>query len=147
MSELLEAGRNRLEGFKVLKLVLDPPREQLYERINARARRRVEEGLVEEVEAILARGYAADCRPLGSLGYRQALLVVRGELGVEEAIEGTARETRRYAKRQRTWFGRDRGVERFAGFGGDRDVQEAAGKRVVEFLEGPGIARGPEKPC
>lgn len=83
--------------------VLDPPREALNQAIDARARALFDRGLVEEVEGLVARGYA-EAAPMRSVGYKEALAVVRGELSREEAIRLVARDTRHYAKRQRTWF-------------------------------------------
>jgi tRNA dimethylallyltransferase len=83
--------------------VLDPPREALNQAIDARARALFDRGLLEEVEGLVARGYA-EAAPMRSVGYKEALAVVRGALTREEAIRLVARDTRHYAKRQRTWF-------------------------------------------
>lgn len=90
--------------------VLDPPRDELYRAIDERTRRMFHGGLVEEVRALVARGYR-DAPPMRSVGYAQALAHVEGELRLDEAIERAARETRRYAKRQLTWFRREPGAE------------------------------------
>ncbi|MGD0758128.1 MAG: tRNA (adenosine(37)-N6)-dimethylallyltransferase MiaA, partial [Candidatus Sulfotelmatobacter sp.] len=104
MSELLQRqGRDPLRGFRILRLGLDPEREALYERINQRARRMFEEGLVEESQG-LVRKYGAEARPLASLGYKQAVQFLRGELGREQAIVAAQQAHRNYAKRQMTWF-------------------------------------------
>lgn len=104
VSQLHAEGRDRLSGYRRLLLVLNPPREALYERIERRSRAMFEQGLVEEVRGILARGYGRECKPFESLGYAQALGVLDGRLSEEEAIAETAMQTRRYAKRQWTWF-------------------------------------------
>jgi tRNA dimethylallyltransferase len=83
--------------------VLDPPRDALYPAIDLRARALFERGLLDEVRALVARGYEA-AAPMGSVGYKEALAVVRGTLSVEDAIRLVARDTRHYAKRQQTWF-------------------------------------------
>ena len=88
---------------------LDPGRETLEARIAERTRRMFERGLVAETEALLARGFR-DTAPMRSVGYRQALQVVDGQLTPEQAERETALETRRYAKRQRTWFRREPGT-------------------------------------
>jgi tRNA dimethylallyltransferase len=85
---------------------LDPDREDLEARIAERTRRMYARGLVAETERLVARGFR-DTAPMRSLGYRQALAVVEGSLGVAEAERETALATRRYAKRQRTWFRRE----------------------------------------
>ncbi|HEV2473227.1 MAG TPA: tRNA (adenosine(37)-N6)-dimethylallyltransferase MiaA, partial [Chthonomonadales bacterium] len=106
MSALWEAGRDPLQGFRILRLGLDPPRSALYARINRRAADMFSDGLVEETERLLAR-YSADCRPLASLGYKQAAMLLRGDLSLEHAIASTQQGHRNYAKRQTTWFRRE----------------------------------------
>lgn len=88
---------------------LDPPREELEARIAARTRRMYQRGLVAETERLVALGFR-DTAPMRSVGYRQALAVVEGRLGPAEAERETVLETRRYAKRQRTWFRREPGT-------------------------------------
>lgn len=90
--------------------VLDPPREELYRAIHQRTRRMFESGLLDEVRSLVARGYR-DAPPMASVGYAQALAHVEGRLSLDEAIEQAARETRRYAKRQLTWFRREPGAQ------------------------------------
>ena len=89
--------------------VLQPEREALYRAIDERTRRMFEAGLVEEVRALVAAGYA-ETPPMRSVGYVQALAVVEGRMTREAAIDDTAQQTRRYAKRQLTWFKRERGA-------------------------------------
>jgi len=89
--------------------VLSPPREALYRAIDARTAALFERGLVDEVRSLLGRGYA-EAAPMRSVGYVQARAVVDGTLSEREAIEQTAQETRRYAKRQLTWFRKEPGA-------------------------------------
>ncbi|CAM4020197.1 tRNA (adenosine(37)-N6)-dimethylallyltransferase MiaA [Corallococcus sp. ZKHCc1 1396] len=89
--------------------VLNPPRDALYAAINTRAEALFAQGLVEETRALLEQGYA-DAAPMRSVGYVQARAVVEGRMTREEAILDTAQETRRYAKRQLTWFRREPGA-------------------------------------
>ena len=100
----LQDRRQPLEGLAVLKLGLNLPREVLYGRINRRVARMFDEGLAEEVKRLLDEGYRDDCKAFEALGCRYVLSVLRGELSQPEAIELTCRDTRRYAKRQMTWF-------------------------------------------
>jgi tRNA dimethylallyltransferase len=93
--------------------VLEPPREPLYRSINERTRAMFARGLVEETRELLARGYA-DAAPMRSVGYVQARAVVEGRMTQEEAIHDTAQETRRYAKRQLTWFRKEPGAVHLA---------------------------------
>ena len=130
MSQAFAAGRDPLTGFRPLKIGLSPPRDQLYSRLDLRCRRMFECGLLGEVERILALGYPASVKPLEAHGYRQALQLLRGDLSYDEAIYHAQRNTRRYAKRQWTWFRREPGIEWFAGFGDDPGVQAAALERI-----------------
>jgi len=88
---------------------LDPGREDLEARIAERTRRMFAQGLVAETERLAARGFR-DTAPMRSVGYRQALAVVDGTMTAEQAEGETFLETRRYAKRQRTWFRREPGT-------------------------------------
>jgi tRNA dimethylallyltransferase len=83
--------------------VLRPPREVLYPAIDTRTRRMFEGGLLEEVASLVERGYRASA-PMRSVGYAQALEVVEGRMSREDAVRLAAQATRRYAKRQETWF-------------------------------------------
>jgi tRNA dimethylallyltransferase len=127
-------GRERLKGFRVLKMGLNPPRQALYERLDARCQEMFEAGLVEEVRQILARGLPADAKPLQSHGYRQAVEVLAGELSGKEALYYAQRNTRRYAKRQWTWFRREPEVVWIEGFGSQPEAQAAALGLVRGFL-------------
>jgi tRNA dimethylallyltransferase len=133
-SEVFAAGRDALTGYRVLKLGLFPPRDKLVARLEARVDAMFAEGLVAETEAILARGVPPDAKPFESIGYRQALQVVRGELSVKDAIFYSKRDTRQYAKRQMTWFRQEPGLEIVPGFGDDTAAEELAIARVSEFL-------------
>lgn len=97
-------GARPLEGFRVLVLGLAPDRGSLREAVARRSREMLERGLVDEVRGLLAGGLRPDVRPLQSIGYRQALAVVRGELTQQQAERVIVQATMRYAKRQMTWF-------------------------------------------
>lgn len=88
---------------------LDWPRDVLYERINQRALQMVDEGLVDEVKALLARGYSPEMNALKTFGYREFFNYLNSALSLDAAIEDLQKGSRRYAKRQLTWF---RGNER-----------------------------------
>lgn len=136
LTELFQSATQSLEGFRVLSVGLNPPREVLYERLNNRTQRMFEGGLLEETRSILARGYPPGAKPFESLGYAQALRVISGELSVAQAIEETQLATRRYAKRQWTWFRRDRAVVWFDGFGTETELQSRVLVSIGRFLEG-----------
>jgi len=133
MSELWQQGRDALQGFRVVRVGLDPDRAALYERINQRARQMFEAGLIEETERLLQK-YGAEARPLGSLGYRQAAQFLRGEFTREEAVQAAQQAHRNYAKRQMTWFRREPEVRWLRGFGDDAEVQREAVARVENFF-------------
>ncbi len=126
MSELWTEGRPRLEGYRVIKIGLNPPRAALYARINSRVVRMFDSGLLEEVGGLLDRGVPESAKPFESVGYAEAVAVVRGRMSREQAIERTQTRTRHYAKRQITWFRRETGVRWIAGFGDDPNVQQQA---------------------
>ena len=106
---IAEHQRAREEAVRptVVKIGLARSREELYARIEQRVEAMVEAGLLVEVETLLARGYHGDLRPMQSLGYRHMLNYLEGEWSWERALELLARDTRRYAKRQLTWFNPD----------------------------------------
>ena len=125
MSELWQQGRDPLRGFRILRLGLDPDRGALYEKINLRARMMFESGLLEETKELLQK-YGEAARPLTSLGYKQAMQVVRAELSREQAIQNAQQAHRNYAKRQMTWFRREPDVRWLRGFGDDPRIQQEA---------------------
>ena len=96
--------------FETVWLGLDLPREDLWERLRARTGEIFERGLVAEVERLYASGYGPELPPLRALGYREAGLHLKGELTEAQARERTWLATRRFAKRQRTWFRAEPGL-------------------------------------
>lgn len=142
LSALLGRGRTGLRGFRIFKIGLNPDRAQLYQRINERVERMFAGGLLVETRAALGRAARATrlggLKPLGALGYRQACAALRGEISQDDALRETQVATRRYAKRQMTWFRREAGVTWFAGFGDDPEIQ----RQVFEWLERACPARG-----
>ena len=122
MTELWQQGREPLHGFRILHLGLNPDREILYARINQRAANMFDQGLIAETERLLAK-YGAQARPFASLGYKQALQFLRGELDRESALSAAQQAHRNYAKRQITWFRREPDVHWLAGLGDDPAIQ------------------------
>jgi tRNA dimethylallyltransferase len=92
------------EPLAAVRVGLTLPRALLYDRIAARVAGMLARGWVEEVRGLLDRGVDAEAPAFQAIGYRQLVRVVRGEQGLEEAVEETVRATRRFAKRQLTWF-------------------------------------------
>ena len=107
---------------RIRVFALNPPREVLYERINARTELHFANGLVDEVRTLLDKGVPANSNALGAHGYRRVVEYLRGERDLASALEQTKRDVRHYAKRQLTWFRREPGLEWLSGFGEDPEV-------------------------
>src|SRR5262249_146189 len=107
-------------------------RAALYKAIDERVHSMFTAGLVEEAQHILNLNYSPQCKPFESLGYSQVLHFLRGELTNEDAIASTQNETRRYAKRQWTWFRRDKEMQWLEGVGGDESVGREALRMIRE---------------
>jgi len=133
LTEQWQKGRDALTGYRILRLGLDPGRGRLYERINQRAAEMFDRGLVEETERLVER-YGFECRPLTSLGYAEAVSVLRGECTREQAVARAQQGHRNYAKRQGTWFRRDKEIHWLNGAGGDDAVVHSASSLVAEWL-------------
>jgi len=134
VTELFREGRDALTGYRCLKLCLLPDRDDLYRRLDERAAAMFEAGLVEEVARTLSLGFAPTAKPFESHGYKQALQEIEGELNRREAIFYAQRNTRQYAKRQITWFRRERDAVWLRGFGNAVEIREEAERIVKEFL-------------
>ncbi len=113
---------------------LNPPRAELYRRINGRTQQHFAAGLIDEVRQLLARGVAANSTALGAHGYRRAVEFLNGERTLESAIVQTQIDVRRYAKRQMTWLRREPAVEWFDGFGDDSAVQNQVAACLAKIL-------------
>ena len=106
-------------------LALNPPRAELYKRINERTEAHFQAGLVEEVRQLLDRGLSPDSNALGAHGYRRVVEYLKGLRSLESAIEQTKLDVRHYAKRQLTWFRHEADVEWFDGFGEENRVLQS----------------------
>jgi tRNA dimethylallyltransferase len=126
------AGRDPLAGFRLLRIGLIPPRQQLYNRLNQRCAEMFAAGLVDETRALLAR--YGPVKALDSLGYRQALQVIRGESDLPHAVEAAQQGHRNYAKRQMTWFRREPDVHWIERFGDDAETLRATSELVASQL-------------
>jgi tRNA dimethylallyltransferase len=125
-------ARDPLTGFRLLRIGLNPPRHELYSRLNQRAAEMFTAGLVEETRGLLDR--YGPVKALDSLGYRQALGVLAGTLSAEAAIDAAQQGHRNYAKRQMTWFRRELDVHWIIGFGDEPEVLRAADELVQTSL-------------
>lgn len=131
ISSMFERGRPALTGFLPIKIGLNPPRELLYASLNERARKMFDAdlykpSLADEVRRLLSAGVPPDAKPFESLGYKQALQMLQGRMTEQQAIDSTQQETRRYAKRQLTWFRKEPGVHWIDNFGDDPRAQTEA---------------------
>lgn len=110
ISEHNETERQKASAYNSAYFVLNDDRENLYKRINLRVDQMVEEGLVEEVEALKNKGYTKDMVSMQGLGYKEILEYLDGDCTLEDAIYRIKRDTRHFAKRQITWFKREKEV-------------------------------------
>ena len=90
--------------YNIIKIGLTLPRKELYKKINLRVIKMIEKGWIKEVETLLEKGYSPDLKPFKAIGYKYIIKYLQGKLSWEKAIELIQRDTRRYAKRQLTWF-------------------------------------------
>jgi tRNA dimethylallyltransferase len=132
ISEVQRTGRRPLEGWHIVKIGLMPTREKLYERIHARTSSMLEHGWMQEVQGLLK---SENAKPFDFIGYRELRAVLRNELSLPQAREAIQQATRRYAKRQLTWFRKEAGVQWFPGFGDNPELQAS----VFEFLQSQGV--------
>jgi tRNA dimethylallyltransferase len=138
LTEVHQTGRTPLRGWRALKIGLEPSREALYGRIHSRTEEMFSRGWMEEVRGLLAAGLPEDGKPFDFIGYRELSAVLRGEMTLEAARSAIEQATRRYAKRQLTWFRKEAGVHWFRGFGDDPKVQNAA----LLHLQSEGLKAG-----
>jgi tRNA dimethylallyltransferase len=133
MTELWQQGREPLQGFRILRLGLNPERKALYERINRRAVRMFAEGLIAETKALLEK-HGEKARPLASLGYKQAMQCLRGEMDAASALAAAQQAQRNYAKRQMTWFRREPEVHWLAGLGDEPAIQKESLEQIEQEI-------------
>ena len=127
----------REHPFRILKIGLSVPRHELYARIDDRVERMMAQGLQEEVAWLLKRGYGPELKSMQSLGYRHLMRYLTGRTSFAEAVATMKRDTRRYAKRQMTWFGRDSEIRWI-----HPTDRESIARLVRAFLEDPEDQRG-----
>ena len=141
MSEVQRSGKTPLPGWRALRIGLKPDREGLYKRVHARTEAMLASGWMEEVRGLVAGGLPEEAKPFQFIGYRELRAVLRGEMELEEARTAIQQATRRYAKRQMTWFRREAGVQWLSGFGDDPDIQWQALSIAHEELQGANPGR------
>jgi tRNA dimethylallyltransferase len=136
LSEVLASevsARDPLTGFRLLRIGLNPPRQQLYGRLNRRAAAMFASGLIDETRGLLE--CYGPVKALDSLGYRQALCVLRESFSIDDAIRAAQQGHRNYAKRQLTWFRREPEVHWIEGFGDEAETIRAASELVQDSLQ------------
>lgn len=130
LSSLIERHRFENRAFKSLKICLQIDRDRLYHRIDHRCTRMIESGLVEETQALMDEGYGPDLKPMKALGYRHAVRHLQGEWSLDKTLERLCRDTRRYAKRQLTWFRADPEMQWIS-----IDAAEEVFRRIEAFVD------------
>jgi tRNA dimethylallyltransferase len=138
LTELHRSGRAPLQGWRALKIGLAPDREALYKRIHARTDAMLASGWLEEVRALLQGGLSENAKPFDFIGYRELRAVLQDRLTMDEARAAIQHATRRYAKRQLTWFRREPAVHWLTGFGDDPLLQQQA----LQWLREHGVVQG-----
>jgi tRNA dimethylallyltransferase len=128
---LEERPRQPLTGFEIHFVGLNPPREELYRRIDDRVRRMIDAGLIQEVRQLLAAGIPPSAKPFEAIGYRHVIADLESTIPREETIRIIQRDTRRYAKRQMTWFRKQPDVRWFDGPGDSDEIKN----KVCQFVK------------
>lgn len=126
VGEIHRGGRDPLKGYNVLKIGLLPARADLYARIDSRTQAMVAAGWIEEVRGLIAGNVSPDWKPFQFIGYAELREHILGRLPIEQAIEKIEQATRRFAKRQITWFRKEPDVHWLSGFGDDPAIVSAA---------------------
>jgi tRNA dimethylallyltransferase len=135
LSEVHRSGRNPLQGWRAIKIGLAPERDELYARVHARTDVMLANGWLEEVKGLLASGLPMDAKPFDFIGYRELQRVWDKQIPLEEARAPIQQATRRYAKRQMTWFRKEEGVHWIVGFGDNPKVQSEGLERIRGELD------------
>jgi tRNA dimethylallyltransferase len=136
LTQVYREGRAPLTGWRSIKIGLQPPREELYERIHARTDLMLVRDWLDEVRTLMNSGLTDHAKPFDFIGYRELRAVARGEMQLADAQAAIQQATRRYAKRQITWFRREANVQWLDGFGDSPKIQVAALDFVTESLKG-----------
>jgi len=134
LSRVHQSGRLPLAGWRAIKIGLSPRREDLYQHIHDRADAMLKLGWLDEVRALVESGVPENAKAFDFIGYRELRNVLRGEMEIEQARAAVQQATRRYAKRQLTWFRREPGVRWFEGFGDEVRIQQMALNEVRRAL-------------
>lgn len=152
LTVLWDKGRDPLTGYRILRIGLDPDRDALYNRINARCAAMFAAGLMEETRRLLTAYQTPDAvveadprpvaRALGALGYKQAAQHLREDVSPTLALWAAQQAHRNYAKRQLTWFRREPDVKWFPAFGDNPEAQQEIAQVVAAELSQQNISIG-----
>jgi tRNA dimethylallyltransferase len=135
LSEVHRSGRAPLEGYYPIKIGLQPPRAALYERIEKRTRTMLDRGWLDEVAGLAHNGVPQDSKPFDFIGYSELRTHLEGTVTLAAATKAIAQATRRYAKRQLTWFRKEPLVHWLTGFGDDPAIVAAAEQLATGKLQ------------
>jgi len=131
LSEIHRSGRTPLEGYRPIKIGLMPPRAALYDRIERRVQTMLDQGWLDEVAGLVRSGVPQNSKPFDFIGYSELQAHLEGTVTLAAATKAIAQSTRRYAKRQLTWFRKEPLVHWLPGFGDDPVIVTAAEKFVM----------------
>jgi tRNA dimethylallyltransferase len=137
ISDVHRSGRAPLEGFRPITIGLAPPRAELKTRIAGRITAMLDQGWLEEVRQLVAGGLPEHCKPFDFIGYRELRAHLSGSMSLEDAVANIEQATRRYAKRQLTWFRKVPDVHWYAGFGDSAAIQAAVSANLKAALPNP----------
>ncbi len=140
LTQIHQDGRDKLEGFEVVKIGLSPARADLYARLDARVTAMLNAGWLDEVRRHTEQGIPATAKPFQFIGYSQLRAHLEGRATLAEAIKEIQQATRRYAKRQVTWFRREKDVQWLDGFGDDPKI-------AAQALQALNSTRDSERPA
>jgi tRNA dimethylallyltransferase len=135
VTEVHRSGRTPLEGYRPIKIGLQPPRAALYDRIERRTRTMLERGWLDEVAGLVRIGVPQDSKPFDFIGYSELHAHLEGTVTLAAATKAIAQSTRRYAKRQMTWFRKEPLVHWLPGFGDDPAIVAAAEQLATGKLQ------------
>jgi tRNA dimethylallyltransferase len=140
LSQVHRSGREPLKGWRPVKIGLMPDRDALYERIHARTDAMLACGWLNEVQGLLESGIPENAKAFDFIGYRELRKVLLTEMSLEDARAAIQQATRRYAKRQMTWFRREQGVYWLTGFGDELRIQNEALNYAQTQMKHPYLA-------
>ena len=131
LTEVHRSGRTPLEGYHPIKIGLQPPRAALYDRIERRVHTMLDRGWLQEVAGLVRSGVPQNSKPFDFIGYSELHAHLEGTVTLAAATKAITQATRRYAKRQLTWFRKEPLVHWFTGFGDDPAIVAAAEQFVA----------------